>query len=372
MHVLHYGKYYPPYRGGIENVTESICRGLAARGVRVTALVSNDRPVFAEEKRDGVHVIRLPRRAVLKSQPINPGVERTLRALNPDVIHTHLPNPLAAWRLLRYGPPVPWIAHHHSDLVRQRLLRVPADAVNRRFYERCAAICVATPRHIEFSNILPPFAAKCRIMHYGIDPAPYRDAPDTWDAALPADRADRPLVLFVGRLVYYKGIDVLLRALPHAPGAEAALVGIGPLEASLRAMARELGVADRVHFLGDVSPERLRALYKRAAVFVLPSVAPSEAFGVVQLEAMAAGTPVICTDLPSGVPYVNRHGVTGLVVPPRDADALGAALHGLLADPERRRLMGVAGERRVTELFDDNKLAAAYLSLYEEVIAAAK
>ncbi len=367
MHIVHFGKYYPPYRGGIENVTASICKHLAAKGVPVTALVSHDCPEYEEDIIEGVHVIRMPQKALIKSQPINPGMLRKLIDLKPDVIHTHMPNPLAAWRLLGGGPPVPWIAHHHSDLVRQRVLRIPADMVNRRFYARCRAICVATPRHIEYSNLLPEFRDKCRVVHYGIDPRPYQAAPPIWDEALPRERREKPLLLFVGRLVYYKGVDVLLRALAKTTAA-AAIVGTGPLEAELKSLARELGVADRAFFLGGVSPERLQSLYKTATIFVLPSVAPSEAFGVVQLEAMAAGTPVICTDLPSGVPYVNVDGQTGRVVPPAGPDALAAAINEMLADPDQLKAYGAAGVKRVTTQFDEAKLVDEYIALYEELL----
>jgi len=172
----------------------------------------------------------------------------------------------------------------------------------------------------------------------------------------------------VGRLVYYKGVDVLLRALAKVPEARAAIVGRGEKEAELKSLAAECDVTERVRFLGSVSPERIRSLYKTATLFVLPSVEPSEAFGVVQLEAMVAGTPVICTNLPSGVPYVNVDGVTGRVVAPKDPDALAAALREMIFDDVTLAAYGAAGSRRVAELFDENKLAGDYLRLYEELL----
>src|SRR5262249_54527306 len=150
-----------------------------------------------------------------------------------------------------------------------------------------------------------------------------------------------------GRLVYYKGVDVLVDALALAPGVRVAIAGIGPLAAELRKRADALGLGERVVFLNEVSAARLHALYKAMAFLILPSVAPSEAFGMVQLEAMATGRPVISTDLPSGVPYVNQHGRTGILVPPRDPHALAAAMRLLTSDRSYRESLGGSAEQRV-------------------------
>ena len=172
-------------------------------------------------------------------------------------------------------------------------------------------------------------------------------------------------MLFVGRLVPYKGVDVLLEALSGL-NADAVIVGDGPLRPRLEALARELGVSNRVRFLGSVADAELAALYRACHVFVLPSVTRQEAFGVVQLEAMAAGRPVVSTDLGTGVGWVNRHGETGYVVPPRDPVALRDALGRLLADPELQRSMGDAAMRRVRSAFTVERMIDDILALYRE------
>ena len=150
----------------------------------------------------------------------------------------------------------------------------------------------------------------------------------------------------MGRLRYYKGLDTLIRALPQIP-ARLVVAGIGPMEAEWKALAAELGVAGRISWLGEVSDDDLPALYHAADLFVLPASHKSEAFGLVQVEAMAAGLPVVCTELGTGTSYVNLHGVTGLVVSPRDPDGLAAAINALLADPERREgLLGLLSVAR--------------------------
>jgi rhamnosyl/mannosyltransferase len=179
-------------------------------------------------------------------------------------------------------------------------------------------------------------------------------------------RYDTPLVLFIGRLVYYKGVEVLLRAMAACPGT-LLLIGEGPEESALRVLSRRLEIEHRVKFLGHVSADELTRHFYAADVFVLPSTHRTEAFGVVQLEAMACGVPVVSTDLPTGVPWVNQHGITGLVVPPNDGEALADALRTLLGDPALRHRLGQAGRRRATEDFTQERMVATFVRLIEDI-----
>ena len=371
MHVLHVGKYYPPYRGGIETVVEQLCRGLASRGIEVTAVVSNDNSATVDERLDGVRVLRLGRSAALNSQPLNLRLVPTLRSLRFDVLHFHTPNPVGALAVLAARRVEPIVVSHHSDIVRQRILGAPATIAQSLLYRRAAALVAATPKHIEHSPVLRGFASSCRVIHYPIDALPYANAPSAWDNQLPPAWQNEPLVLFVGRLVYYKGLDVLLDALRLTDRGRLGIVGVGPLETQLVAQAARLGITDRVQFLGALPDDRLRSLYKCARFLVLPSVAPSEAFGMVQLEAMAAGRPVISTDLKSGVPYVNQHGVTGLIVRPGDPRALAAAMKTLLDDEPYALSLGKAAERRVLAEFQVDKVVDAHVELYASLLRSA-
>lgn len=372
MHVVHVGKYYPPYRGGIETVVEQLCRGLAARGVEVTAVVSNDSHSTVEERVDGVRVLRLGRTAELNSQPLNFRLVKTLRELRFDLLHFHTPNPVGALAVLAARRAEPFVVSHHSDIVKQRILGRPATAVQSLLYRRAAALIAATPKHIEHSSVLRGFESLCRVIHYPIDAVPYANASAAWDERLPTSWHAEPLLLFVGRLVYYKGVDVLLEAMRLTARGRLAIVGVGPLQAELEAQARALGISERVQFLGAVSGARLGSLYKQASFLVLPSVAPSEAFGMVQLEAMAAGKPVISTDLKSGVPYVNQHQVTGLIVPPANAPSLAAAMNRLIEDPGYARSLGDAAQRRVIAEFHVDRVIDAHLRLYAAALLRSK
>ena len=187
-------------------------------------------------------------------------------------------------------------------------------------FARASRIIVASPTLAASAPQLRGWQSKCVVIPYGLEMTA-GDAPDRVIAradAIRQEAAGHPIVLFVGRLVKYKGVDVLLEAM-RGVSATALLVGNGPERAALQRTAERAGVADRVKFLGAVAPDELAALYRACDLFVLPSVTRQEAFGVVQIEAMACGKPVISTDLGTGTGWVNQHGETGFVVPPHDA-----------------------------------------------------
>jgi rhamnosyl/mannosyltransferase len=183
-------------------------------------------------------------------------------------------------------------------------------------------------------------------------------------AAIRARYGPQPLLLFVGRLRYYKGLPYLFEALQRVD-ARLLVVGSGPLAAEWRALAAQLGLADRVLFLGEVPDAELHALYHAAQVFVLPASHRSEAFGTVQLEAMAAGCPVVSTELGTGTSYVNQHGITGFVVPPRDPAALAEAISRLLGNADLRSHMGSAARARVAAVFTAAHMVEQVIALYQ-------
>ena len=176
-------------------------------------------------------------------------------------------------------------------------------------------------------------------------------------------------MLFVGRLRYYKGLHILLDAMPGVRG-QLLIGGGGPERERLERQAAQLGIAERVHFLGDIPDDDLPALFQSADVFVMPAHLRAEALGLAQIEALASGLPCVSTELGTGTSYANRHGETGLVVPPGDAPALATALNTLLADPELRHHYGAAGRRRVADLFTRPHMVDSIEAIYRDVLAA--
>jgi rhamnosyl/mannosyltransferase len=257
----------------------------------------------------------------------------------------------------------------HSEVVRPRWkYRLMYQPFLRRVLTLADRIVVASPLLAEHAEELQDYRGKCVAIPFGIDPMPLTPTEGVRARAREIRGSGlSPVVLAVGRMVPYKGFDILLRAL-HGVEARAILVGSGPLQAEWQELARDIGVADRVEFAGEVDALELAALYHACDVFVLPSVTRQEAFGMVQLEAMACGKPVISTLLPSGVPWVNRNGQTGLVVPPRDVAALRTALQTLVHDPALRARMGERGRARVEKEFTVPRMIAQTTALYRRVI----
>jgi glycosyltransferase involved in cell wall biosynthesis len=366
--ILHVGKFYPPARGGMETVLGQLCAATADRW-KVSAVVANKSRKTIREIQDGVEVTRMASIGELASVPLLPTSPFRLWSGKYDCVVLHEPNPLVATILALRTPGRHLVIWHHSDIVRPWWAPLIYGLVQRRLYRRASCVLVSGPRMAEYSKAVR-HARRVVMIPYGIDLARYAglDSGDS-DASLSIHaKFEGPITLFVGRLVYYKGLDVLVQAMTKCPGT-LALIGEGPLEAGLRRLCTDSGIASRVKFLGHVSDEQLISFYHAADLLVLPSTQPTEAFGLVQVEAMACGLPVVSTDLPTAVPWVNQNGVTGLVVPPGDPDALAAAINRLLEDPALRSRMGEAGRRRAAEQFSAERMVRDFIATIEAVVA---
>jgi rhamnosyl/mannosyltransferase len=368
MRLLHLNKFYHPEVGGIEQVVRTIAEGMHRRGHESRVLVSVPEGWGGRDDVEGVPVTRTSSFGVAKSVPLSPTFPPRLwqASRDADVVHHHLPNPLSVVsHLTTPSPDAPVVATYHSDIVRQQTALKLYRPLLDRFLDDIDHIFVTSPRLLDQSTHLAPYRGKASVVPLSIDLDDYGQY-DGPAVELPGD-PDRPTLLFVGRLNYYKGVEYLLDAMPSLD-ADLLVAGDGDRRDALEARADRLGVTDRVHFLGYVDEERLHAYYDRADVFVLPSVEPSEAFGIVQLEAMAYRTPVVNTNLPTGVPWVSLDGETGLTVPPRDADALASAIAELLDDPERRRAYGDRARERVERHFERERMLDTMESRYRAIV----
>lgn len=364
--VLHVYKDFYPVPGGIEGHIRDLTARLRALGIAASVLVTAPDRRTRWEVLFGVPVTKAGRLAELASTPISFRLCLELWRSDADIYHLHFPYPLGEVAYL-LRPRGRLVITYHSDIVRQRTLLQLYRPLLGRLLRRADAILVTSPQYLRSSPFLRPVAAKCRVVPLGIDPGRF-DAFDPDRVAAWRAKLGSPLVLFVGRFRYYKGLDCLVEALRLVPAARLALVGDGPEGPRLRRLVAEYGLGSRVAFLGALPDEELPALYRAADVYVLPATERSEAFGISLLQAMAAGLPVVTTELGTGTSHVNRHGETGLVVPPRDPGALAAALAELLADPQRRRAMGAAGRRRVEAEFTLDRMVAEVLRVYREVL----
>jgi glycosyltransferase involved in cell wall biosynthesis len=379
MHILHLYKDYYPVVGGIENHIRMQAEGAVAAGHQVTVLVTSLEAQNEEVVLNGVRIIKAARLATIASAPLSLALPRELRRQAPDIAHLHFPYPVtevANWLLGRARRTV---VTYHSDVVRQQgILRLYAPLM-RRILGAADRIIATSPPYIESSAVLRPLAHRCVVIPLGIPTATFATAEPERVAALRAawqgpgsTESGPPLLLFVGKHRYYKGLDELIRALPQIPGARLVAVGDGPMREEWQALVNQFGLTERVVFAGELPDEMLPAAYHAAresgGLFVLPANARSEAFGAVILEALAAGLPAVTTDLGTGTSWVNRHQETGLVVPPRDPAALAGALNTLLNDAALRQRYSAAAQARARAEFDQATMVERTLALYRELL----
>jgi glycosyltransferase involved in cell wall biosynthesis len=358
MRILQVGKFYAPDKGGMETALRHLSEGLLAAGHEVRVLVAGHGPRTVREDLPGVPggLVRAGALGTWNGQPLTFGLpillRRELATFDPDIVHLHLPNPLAclAWRLAspRTKRARPLLAvWHHADIVRQRRAGRLVGPLVRRCLTEAAGICVSSEAWRGRSHELAPWRTKVAVIPFGIDLAPF----------LAREPLGAGPLLFVGRLVPYKGLDELLEAVAGLPDVRLDIVGDGPERARLVRRCAAGDLHGRVRLRGEVPDADLPAVMAGSLALVLPSRDLSETFGLVLVEAMAAGLPLITSDLPTGVRELNRPGETGWLVAPGDAAALRSALAEVIADPGQARRLGRNGRILAEQRYSRDRLA---------------
>lgn len=372
LRILQVNKAYYPHIGGIESLIKQYSEELSSlENVEVNVLVCRDgKGKTIRETVDGINVTRAGSFGTYFSCPVSFSFVKLFRemAKNSDVIEIHLPFPLADLALMLSGFKGRVVIAWHSDIVKQKKLMKILKPLLLHTLKRTDCIIVATEGHIKGSDYLKDYKKKCRVIPYGITPEKYLSIEKKPVLTKLLSNKNNVKVFFTGRLVYYKGVDVLLKAFSLVKDCELFIAGTGELEANLKKYVSAHSMNQKVHFLGFLSDETLRQAYADCDIFVLPSVAKSEAFGIVQLEAMVYGKPVINTNLPSGVPYVSLNNKTGFTVPFSEEKALAEAINILSSDKELREKYGKnAAERVMTHFNEKNIISQIYNTLSENI-----
>jgi len=375
--------YFHPLVGGIETYASNLARGLAERGHHIKVYTSRIPGSPVHEIWQGIRIYRLPSITRPLPYPLIPSLVPALIRDQCDIIHAHINSPMTVEiaAVASHLTGVPLVVTYHADALITDLVERPARLHRRisQIYQfsrnivahiaRC--LVVTSPLYLETSSFLQRFRHKVVVIPAAVNPLFLTPPIEAGKAKEQIGyREDDQLLLFVGRLVLYKGLFTLLQAfrllLKHHPQARLAIVGTGPQEPRLRQAIHRLGLTKEVRLLGRLPHETLLQAYSACDLFVLPSRSRSEAFGIVLLEAMAQGKPVVATRV-GGIPYVVPDGKAGLLVPPNNPHSLAAAITKLLDDPELRRRMGVAGRLHVQNNFTlhqiINKLEALYWQL---------
>lgn len=369
MKILHIGKYYYPYHGGIESVVKNVCEGLVTQGHEVEVLCSNTKMKTEYDVINGVKVTRCSRLFTLFSQAIMLTMAFYIfkKARQYDLIHLHGPNPLAEFICLFLPKDIPIVVTYHSDVVRQKLLLPFYLPVLKKFLKRCAEIYVATENHIKYSIVLPEFEYKCRIIPFGI-PVDHLEKTQEVEIAVNELKSKYgDYILTVGRLVKYKGFEYLIEAAKDFDQ-KVVIVGSGPDQKLLQEKIDEYGLTDQVTLVGRVDDDTMFSAYFHGCeVFTLPSITNNENFGIVQLEAMACDKPIVTTNLNSGVPCVGLKGETCLLVEPMNSDSLSKALQMLMNNSELRTKFSRAAKVRFNNLYTQEVMVYSHVEAYESL-----
>lgn len=364
--VLQINKFYHPYIGGIEHTVQQIAEGLAD-DIEMSVLVCSDSRKKKVEYINGVSIIRVPIITRVGNLPFPLGLIKTLRNVisDIDVIHLHMPFPFGDLACLLSGFTGKIIVSWHSDVVRQKRMMQLYKPIMNKMLKRADVIIVATEGHINGSSYLKPYKNKCICIPFGVDETVEKRADKYFLNRKETNLEMEVRFLFIGRLVYYKGCKILLEAFANVKCAKLVLAGTGTMLNELRALAQQLNISNNVEFLGEVSEEEKCNQLELCDVFVLPSILKSEAFGLVQIEAMAFGKPVINTNLPSGVPYVSLDKITGLTVPPGDIESLSQAMQWMVDHEFERIQMGENARQRMKEHYKMKFMLDKLLEVYE-------
>lgn len=372
MRVLQISKFYPPVMGGIESVAWELTEGLNQAGVRTDVLCANQRPRTARELAPaGYSITRAASWGMLLSTSMAPAMARLLRRLaaDHDVLHIHMPDPMAAVALWVARPRSRVVVHWHSDVIRQRVALKLYEPLQNWLLGRADAIVATSAAYAEASRVLQPWRHKVAVIPIGISDN-HSQACSIQAAAIRQRFRGRRIVFSLGRMTYYKGFDVLIDAAAMLPEDSVVVIGgDGELLDSYRTMVARQGLAGKVHLLGHIDDDELASHFEACDVFCMPSTVRAEAYGVAMVEAMVMGKPIVATHIPgSGVPWVNVHGETGFNVEVRRPDELSATLNLLLADAPLRKRLGAKARQRYLQEFNAALMTQRTIGLYRRLL----
>lgn len=367
MKILQLGKFYP-IRGGVEKVMWDFTTGISARGIDCDMLCAEFGKGQVLELNPHGRVICLPALKKVAATMICPEMIRWLRKHSGDydIIHIHHPDPMAALALRLSGYKGRVLVHWHSDILKQRLLYFFYRPLQNWLLRRAEKIIGTTPVYVHGSPHLRRFQDKATYVPIGVTPM----APDPEGVKkLRARWPGKKIVFSLGRLVGYKGFEYLVGAARYLDdGYRIVIGGEGPLKDALQAQIIRENAENKVYLPGFLGDDEVKDWFGACDVFVLSSIRKTEAFAIVQIEAMSCGKPVVATRIPeSGVAWVNAHGESGLNVPPEDSKALAEAIQTLAGNGEIYRNCSTRARARYKRLFTYEEMVNNVLKAYNKL-----
>ena len=368
MRILQLGKFYP-VRGGVEKVMYDLMLGLSERGIECDMMCAESSGKGNIHKIDTrAKILTYHTWAKVASTTIAPSMINALRAEADkyDIIHVHHPDPMAAIALRLSGYTGPVVLHWHADILKRKSLFKLYNGIQRWLLQRADVIVTTSPVTIQNSEHLEGYRHKAICIPIGIKGL----EKDVLGATILRDKIGfRKMIFSLGRLVPYKGFKYLVNAASYLPDDYVVVIGgEGPLLDELVNLRDSLGVHDKVIFAGRIPDEELPAYYTACDIFCLPSVMKTEAFGIVQIEAMSLGKPVVATTIPgSGTSWVNKHGVSGINVKPGSPWQLAQALSDVGGNTEDYNQFSKGARDRFNAEFTLDQMVDRCYDLYAKL-----
>jgi len=371
MKVLQLGKFYPPDIGGIETVIYDITELLNQKGIKCDVLCSNSARIYKEELINGYKVFRTKSYGKIFSTSVSPQMIFKLREIigNYDIIHIHFPDPLANIALmLSQHKNKKIVLHWHSDIIKQKKLLYFYYPFQEWLLKRADKIIATTPKYIEGSQYLQRYKYKTVAIPIGIDKKRLK-TDEFLVNKIKSKYQNRKIIFSLGRLTYYKGFEFLIKAAKYLNKESVVLIGgQGELKDQLIKLIKNNNLQNKVYLLGKIPYNELGSYYAACDVFCLPSIARSEAFGIVQIEAMSFAKPVVATKIPgSGVDWVNVDKVTGINVKPANEEELAKGINQILTDNNLYKKYACNALRRFEKYFTRTKMCNDIIKIYNSL-----
>jgi len=364
--ILHlYKSYYGRDFGGVGQVIQQIAGASRDQGYTHDVLVLHEGRSLEVVDYDEARVHYVPRDIELLSTPMGWRMLAVFRRLvrDADLVHYHFPYPVADLLDLLVRPGCPTLVTYHSDIVKQKLAMKLYAPLMGRFLGSADRIVATSDNYCRTSPVLQRYQDKLSVVPLGLEEQGY---PQVEPARLAhwRNQVGENFFFFVGALRYYKGLEYLIEA-ARISGLPVVIAGAGGIEQALHAQAAGL---DNVHFVGRVEEVDKAALFQLCGALAFPSHLRSEAFGISLIEACMYGKPMISAEIGTGTTFVNEADVTGLVVPPADAEQLAMAMRRMQDDPQMMAAMGQAARQRFEQHFTARRMADSYQQLYARLL----
>ena len=367
MKILQVNKLYYPWIGGVEKVVQEIAEGLNGKeNLEIEILVCNPREKRVVEEINGVKIYKAGSFGIFWGLPVSFDFFKLFKKLmkEADIIDFHHPFPLANLAIFLFKPKAKLIVHYHSDIVRQKIFNLLIKPFINHTLNKAKKIIVSNPNLVKNSPYLQKFKEKCEVIPFGVDLSKFENFNEGEVQKIREKYGD--FVLFVGRLNYYKGLEYLIEAMKNIE-ANLVIIGQGPEKKNLEIKIKNLKLENKIFFLPFQPENELVNYYRTCSVFVLPSIFKSEAFGLVLIEAMACGKPVISTELGTGTSFSNQDGITGFVVPPKNSQALAQAIKKILENKKMAQELGQNASKRVSEELSLEKMLEKISRVYKSI-----